>query len=114
MNSLIVYDYFYFWVVIFHFRFNYLDELFLGMFLSSKIKYIKMLGKLNPPFLYWYFSYYAFTNCRRIHLVCDNLGFVCMCSLLGHKKVSSYCNICDVLCYVFENSGLELTKLFVD
>lgn len=49
----------------FSFQISLLNELFLGMFLSSKIKYMKMLGRLSPPFLYQYFSYYGFTNCRK-------------------------------------------------
>lgn len=73
---------------------------------------MKMLGKLSPPFSCPCFSYYGFTNYRKIHLGCDNLGFVCMWLLLEHKKLYFYCNICSVLCYV-QNNGVELENLFL-
>lgn len=95
----------------FSFQISLLNELFLGMFLSSKIKYMKMLGRLSPPFLHRYFSYYGFTNCRKIHLGCNTLV---LCSLLEHQKISLYYNTCYDPCYNFQNSDKELETLFLN
>lgn len=91
----------------FSFQISLLNELFLGLFLSSKIKYMKMLGRLSPPFWYRYFSYYGFTNCTKIHLGCNSLGFVLITWTPKDFFLLQY-----MPCYDFQNSGMELETLF--